>query len=524
MIGDQLIRDPGIAVFELVKNAYDADATRVTVTMAHADDGLSGCIIVEDDGTGMSFETVTGAWLEPGTDVRQRQREVDGYRTPLHGRLPLGEKGVGRFAVDKLGSSVRLITRVEGGREVVLEVDWDKLAAEHYLEDANVTVTERGPEFFNTGTGTRIEISRLRQRWDRRSVRALSRAMTSICSPFEGPDNFEAILIMDPDRGWLSGLLEVREIMELALFRARGVIAERTATFDYEFTPLPGMDRVHGRSVHRESTLQRSAARGDVPVLDISEFRIGDVRIELLIYDREPQVLALGVSDKTGLKEFLDQNGGVRVYRDGIRVYDYGEIGNDWLNLDAARVNVPTRRISNNIVIGAVSLDLDQSQDLVEKTNREGFVENEAYEALRQAVQYTVQQVAVERNIDKDRIRAAYSRSRERQPVLDSLDNLRNQLQRHQLLDDLGPGVDAVERDFIDMRDQLLTAAGAGLSLSVVIHEVDKAIADLNRALERNASIEQIRDLAEHLAELVTGLTFLTRRSGTRQEKASARW
>ena len=83
--------------------------TRVTVTMADADHRLNGRFIVEDDGSGMDFERVTGAWLGPGTDVRQRRREVDGYRTPLHGRLPLGEKGVGRVAVDKLGKHIPVL-------------------------------------------------------------------------------------------------------------------------------------------------------------------------------------------------------------------------------------------------------------------------------------------------------------------------------------------------------------------------------------------------------------------------------
>jgi hypothetical protein len=64
-----------------------------------------------------------------------------------------------------------------------------------------------------------------------------------------------------------------------------------------------------------------------------------------------------GIQDKRGFRNYLKDNGGVRVYRDAIRVYDYGEPGNDWLSLDLERVNLPTARISNNIVIGAISLD-----------------------------------------------------------------------------------------------------------------------------------------------------------------------
>jgi hypothetical protein len=432
-----------------------------------------------------------------------------------------GEKGVGRFAADKLGNQLHLVSRAEGREEVVLTLDWDKLADEHYLDEAKVMIAERHPEIFPTHTGTRIEIRGLREPWDRRSVRALSRSITSICSPFEGSGDFEASLTVRPHEDWLTGLLSAGEINELALFRASGKIDGRKVSFNYAFTPLPSMERVSPRSQSHTSALQAGGGARNASSLDLTRFRIGEVSFELLIFDREPQILALGVGDKLGLREYLDQNGGVRVYRDGIRIYDYGEPGNDWLGLDAARVNIPTRRVSNNIVIGAVSLDLRHSQDLIEKTNREGFVENAAYKALRQAVRYSVQQVAVERNIDKDRIRKAYA-SRQRQPVLDSLDDLRARLRRRQLLDEFAPQLDAVERDYVEMRDQLLTAAGAGLSLSVVVHEVDKAIADLNRALERDVSIDRLRQLSQHLAELVDGLTYLVRRSGARAESAAA--
>lgn len=521
MLGDQLIRDASIAVFELVKNAYDADATRAAVTLIDVEAPQTGVILVEDDGCGMDFDRVTDTWFEPGTDFRRQQREVERERTPLHGRLPLGEKGVGRFAADKLGSQLHLITRAADCAEVALTLDWDKLADERYLDEAKVTITERHPEVFTSHTGTRIEIRGLREPWNRRSVRALSRSITSICSPFGGPGDFEASLTVRPHESWLDGLLSAREISELALFQASGMIEGREISFTYTFTPLPSMDRVSPRTKFHTSRLQAGRDARNASPLDFNDFRIGSVSFEILIFDREPQVLALGVGDKLGLKEYLDQNGGVRVYRDGIRIYDYGEPGNDWLGLDAARVNVPARRISNNIVIGAVSLDLQRSQDLVEKTNREGFVENAAYQALREAVRYSVQQVAVERNIDKDRIRKAYT-SRQRRPVLDSLDDLRAKLRKRNLLSDFAPQLDAVERDYVEMRDQLLTAAGAGLSLSVVVHEVDKAIADLNRALERDVSIERLRQLSQHLAELVDGLTYLVRRSGSRTESASA--
>ena len=75
LLGDQLIRDPGVAVFELVKNAFDADSPNATVTMSRVDDPARGQILVEDSGVGMDAETVSAVWLEPGTDNRIKQKE-----------------------------------------------------------------------------------------------------------------------------------------------------------------------------------------------------------------------------------------------------------------------------------------------------------------------------------------------------------------------------------------------------------------------------------------------------------------
>ena len=98
---------------------------------------------------------------------------------------------------------------------------------------------------------------------------------------------------------------------------------------------------------------------------------------------------------------------------DGIRVYNYGEPGDDWLGLDLRRVNTPTRNISRNIIVGAVDLSLEDSEDLREKTNREGFVENGAYKRFRQLVLGALAVLEIERKIDKDNIRVLTAKGRD---------------------------------------------------------------------------------------------------------------
>jgi signal transduction histidine kinase len=515
LLGDQLIRDPEIGVFELVKNAYDADAPEAVVTMSHVTEPHRGAITIDDNGSGMDFETVINVWLEPGTDYRSRQR-AKGERTPKYHRLPLGEKGVGRFAAHKLGSKVRLVTRKRDRAEVIVDIDWSDFEHRQYLDEVQVNVHEREPELFKgRRTGTRIEITQLRNEWTRGMVRKLARSVNAICSPFEGEGDFKARLSL-PDHGtWLDGLLDVEKVLEYSLFRAKCEIRGKRLAYRYRFVPLPGM-KVEGRTRNNEVPLK---ARRD-EALDLTDHQIGPVHLDLYIFDRDRPVLELAVTDRQGLKEFLDEEGGVRVYRDGIRVYDYGEPGNDWLGLGGRRVNVPTRRISNNLVIGAASLKLDESHDLVEKTNREGFVENAAFDAFRDAVALAVQHIETERNIDKKRIRAVYSGPK-REPVLDDVTELRAIVEKRKLQEQFQPYLDRIEADFRDVRDRLLTGASAGLSLAIVIHELEKGVAELKEAVERENASPRVRKLAEHLAELTEGFAVLVRRSGFSKHKAS---
>jgi len=526
LLGDQLIRDPGVAVFELVKNAFDADSPSATVTMSRVEDQGRGQIIVEDSGSGMDPDTVAGVWLEPGTDYRIKQKER-GEPTPKFGRVPIGEKGVGRFAAHKLGNKVRLITRSAKSTEVLVEIDWENdFKQKQYLEEVEIRVVERTPEHF-TGrkTGTRLEITQLRDVWSRGMLRDLARAVSAISSPLGGVGDFKAKLVLEDHQEWLEGLLDVKDVLKYSLYQAKCLLKGSKLSYVYQFTPFPGMEkRVEPRKV------THSLALGDAKhTINLDHHNVGPVELKLYVFDQDAKVLKLGeVSDKKGLKEFLNESGGVRVYRGGIRVYDYGERGNDWLGLGGRRVNVPTKRLSNNLIVGAVTLDIKKSANLklnrglIEKTNREGFVENADYEAFRDAVVYALQSIEVERNIDKRRIRNAYSDPKLREPVLEDITELREIVEKKRLTGEIGPYLDRIETDFRTIRDRLLTSASAGLSLSVVIHEVEKGVAELLLAVEGDKATNRIRALAKHLAELIEGFGALVRRSGVGPERASS--
>jgi hypothetical protein len=138
ILGEHLISDHAVGMIELVKNAYDADATEVSVRLR---------------------------WLSPAEDHKEQEKRAN-QRTRL-GRLPIGEKGVGRFAVHQLGRTLEMVTRMAGGTEIAVEIDWDGFDRnDGYLDGIPVRVVERDPEVFTAEqTGTQLRISRSRSPW-----------------------------------------------------------------------------------------------------------------------------------------------------------------------------------------------------------------------------------------------------------------------------------------------------------------------------------------------------------------------
>lgn len=523
ILGDELIRDASLAVFELVKNAYDADATSCDVTLRNPEDVTKAEIVVRDNGCGMTAEIVRDVWLVIATDFRAEQRE-ERKRTEQFHRYPLGEKGLGRLAVHKLGRHITLITRSTGCPEVAVELDWEQLERVEDMSRIAITVTTREPEVFKgRAHGTCIEVRRLRETWDRAKARNLQRAVTSLCSPFHGPDDFKVKLSLVPHTDWLEGLLNPREVRKMALYHAEGWLEGKRLVYDYEFRPLPQMEanlqKREKRAAEHTLTLKRDRK---VEEIDLSANKIGRVRFEFNIFDLETDVLRLALDDVKGFKDYLRENGGIRIYRDGVRVFDFGEPGNDWLNLDGRRVNEPVGKISNRQILGVVLLDGETSGSLREKSNREGFIDNTAYQALKDALLCALVQIEADRRKDQKQVRLFYLRRGAARPVMEEIADLREALQERGLLSEMEPKLKTIEQQFHAFQDTMLRAAAPGLTFGTVIHEAEKLVKELVVVVKEEGDIQRMRVLVQQLAKLMDGLGGLLRRTGPTREKASA--
>ena len=527
LLGDELIGSARLAVFELVKNAYDADASEAVVTL-DLDAAPEPTITVVDDGGGMTLDVLRSVWLVPGDDYRQEQRRSD-RRTPRHGRLPLGEKGLGRFAVHKLGERIILTTRAYDADECVVDIDWDELIAKPYLDEAPVTIRLRSPEAFSSGTtGTRIEIRRLRETaWPRGEVRRLHNQITSICSPFREPDGFQVALHVPGREDWIADLPDANYIHDHAIWKFLFEFDGGRFDWTYEFCQVPGL-KLDPRVIDKSGEkLQLPSKLGDdrmekkVVADETTSEGIGPVTGMFYVYDRDREIRQR-LSNIQSLENYLDENGGVRVYRDGIRVYNYGERGDDWLGLDLRRVNVPTRRISRNIILGEIHLSLERSTGLIEKTNREGFVENDACDQLRRIVIGALAALEAERRIDKERIRQLTRKPGD--PAItrieEPIQRLRREIERQGMREKFEKYLIEIENQYQGMQETLLSAGMSGLNLAVIFHEVERGVRALHQAMSKGVDMESAVRQAQDLMRLLDGFATLLRRDSKRQHSA----
>lgn len=541
--GEDLIKNESIALLELVKNAYDACATVCTIDF-YTENGKLKSLTIDDDGFGMNKNIIKNVWLVIGTDFKHKKLEPN-----CCGRFPLGEKGIGRLGVHKLGHKIKLISKSnkrddntnQVSKEVELTIDWTTLDEAKKIEDFTISVHENeSPKYFTTNkTGTKIIIEELKSAWDRRQIREVYRNLTSLNSPFSGTNDSFKVKITS-NSNLFDGLPSFEDIKESGLYFGHCVLSnDRIEDFRYEFKPWSSLKKIDGRIVEinnlteedkclkgiNEIIDEKGKKKKEDYDIDLNESQIGKIEFDLIIYEMDAQIFNLVNSEKTSIKSYLKENGGIRVYRDDVRVYDYGEQANDWLGIDLKRVHRVGGNVSNNIILGSVKLKRAESFGLKEKTNREGFIENESYNIFVDAVDYVLSLIVRERNVDKARLTTLYKKYKVVEPVLSDLNEVieivENKVNDLETKKEIRKYLDRISEQYKDVKEVLIKSANAGLNLSVVIHEIEKQVAALVGYAQKGDK-EHIIDISENLERIVRGYSAMIRKSAVKETKLSS--
>src|ERR1700686_833058 len=342
--GRESIKDHTTAVLELVKNSYDAGAAIVEVqiwTGLFAEGGSH--IRIADDGIGMSSEDVANHWLRLGYSAKREEKF-----TP-RGRRRTGEKGVGRISAERLGAVLELRSQAAAKSPVGLRVNWNEFELPgrdldvievQELAIINFFVPQPSPwneknEMFGPApdpipnsikrAGTELLIRDLRQDWDEKDIQELRRLLSVLTSPFESVKDFQVRI--DNNVESACNCVVPSPLMASAAVEADFSLGpEGMVTGNITYRSPESRRRVKNRISVPFDQLVHPKPRSDAQTSPAKLLkRLGSVSTRLLFYPQRAETvrgLDLNLSD---LREFLQSNAGVRVYRDGIRVPPYGD-------------------------------------------------------------------------------------------------------------------------------------------------------------------------------------------------------
>ncbi|MEX1013855.1 MAG: sensor histidine kinase [Candidatus Paceibacterota bacterium] len=554
VLGEQLIASERVGILELVKNAFDAGAnnclvriekvpnlTKVPITLYKFGSYSGPIIVITDDGSGMTKEEIELGWLRPASTLKtnvkdqlKRDREkakkegklkafkriYEQAKKANNGRIPLGEKGVGRFACNRLGSKLIIKTKTqENEYEYILKIDWDDfnlLNGEHKdLDEVKVSLTRQPPsrDYGITKSGTQLIIYGGREgfKLTESEIKAINRTILKLNSPNPHPNS---------ESSQFNVLFECPQVKELdeeitwkkfdPVFTLSGIVDE-WGSFNYDYSFFPPYNIPLSPFNLKDKSLDLKTIESDKWLVNgeqSKEWRkpeCGAFFIHIDVWYRDKPWIG-STAEEREFKKYLENYGGISVYRDGINVHS-SEISteNDWLGLRQRQLK-QTYRISYYHMMGNIEIDQSSNVDLIDKTNREGMIKNQAFRDftnLVKAVTYFIENDYINKrneykvlsgdlvdnpkpliNFSKQsakiisNITSNYDLALDSYSLFENIKELGDVSQRHGRLVQLSKSLQNLEKNLKqieEVQEMLTEQAGFGLGIAVALHEITKS-------------------------------------------------
>ena len=489
LIGRELITDRITALFELVKNCYDANATRVDVVFenvsydnAVVDDTTKEVrvnpgskVVIEDNGYGMSFEDIRDKWMVIGT----ASKRTSPFSPRPFGRRCVGEKGIGRFAVDKLGDKVNIVTKKEeDDRWLNVEIDWNSYFNEVSPDEREhirlFTDIENKYDYLdrNEGSGvsgTKLIVSSVREFWSKDDISRFYKEANKIVSPYTLLNPPFKIYITAREYGWVEKPVEPDKI--------------DFATEEAEITYRDGI----------QETLYFDKDKGCIAKKDGPLRIFGGISLKIFYFDENAR--------RNYYRKYKDVNNridGIKIYRDGIIATPFAEAEanpdrkRDILGIDKRLWQDIFNRISTREIIGILDITKDGNPKIIDATNRQDFIDNREYRELKE---FILEQL---RAFEELKI---YKRELKRASVSDELKTAKENV------DTFAHSVNRVIETNPDLKKDLQPlveqATKAGTSVKKAIEEQKKAEKEYIRKENMYLSIMSLQEYAIHIAHAV---------------------
>lgn len=422
MLSEQLIKNEVVALTEIVKNAYDADSPWVKITFDNFDSNMVATkdsrIIIEDAGCGMSESTLQNDFINPASAHKKIKKEA-GNTTP-GGRIYQGEKGIGRFSLFKLGKKLTVITKTESDikarrLEVDLSVYEDEFIKEnneqYKLSEITLDYNENDDTDFTKeifldnrlrkrlNKGTIIIVESLNDSWGKIKFDRLQSDLFSLIGNVYG----EGFSIYFYEDNSFVPTLEITEkktldniIKQKAVLNVEGKYDEQAKRYNFTVNGKEKSVELSDKTVSGLSLckdFEKSIKERNLTMKDYIT-SCGDFKFRFYVFDPDKKSARSKYKMSPEDWEIVKKNR-VFLYRDGIRVFPYGSVQDDWLQVDTIRgTKRASAMFSNDQVVGYVDISHQDNPKLKDKTNREGLLEvGEAYSDFLSIIQIFLQHI-----------------------------------------------------------------------------------------------------------------------------------
>lgn len=487
-LGYELVGRAETAVSELIKNSYDADATIVDVDFIEPFH-KGGILIISDNGIGMTEEQLINGFMRiSSTDKLHNPTSLKFKRTKA------GKKGIGRFAAQRLGEQLTIVTQTQAADFAIkLTIDWNQ-----YLVDNDLTSITFPLEIIDKEKteGTTLIIHNLREKWTDSAITRIYRYVLDLFQPdYLSERSKTNNLAVQNEKSFKVNFYQVVKS------ERKSFLNEQISIFDKSLAVFEGFINknhcgiisVKSESLNLNDTIEIKHTEDNKEFMQLSDVYF---KIHYFIYNRT-QYYKNGISniDLNKIQELSKTASGVRLYRNGFRVLPYGEATDDWTHVDrrwsseSGRVNVP---LSNKNLFGFVEI-IDPNGTIFEETaSREGLIENESFRELSDFIDKSL--VAARGRI-VERITTFKSKfdvenmtqesEKKNQTTQEMFETLKSILDEHvkqrgheintsNRINDAKTGHEIIDKlaDLIEEAGMLRVLAGLGLTIGEFTHEI----------------------------------------------------
>jgi len=376
-LGKELVGRHETAVSELIKNSFDADSTEVKLTFENALRS-GGSLLIEDNGHGMTREQLINGFMRLSSADK-----IHNPISPKFNRTRAGKKGIGRFATQRLGEVLTIITQTSNLNEAIrITIKWNSFETDKDLATISSKI-EIVPKVKDEGTILIIE--NLREGWSDAMIKRVYRYTSDLLQPFPLSKNSIEDTRKSIDPGFKSSYFRKEEGV---IFR---IIDEEEAFLNHALAEIEGYVLEDGQGCW---SLKSEKLNFPEEIFEIGsdkenkESRFEHIKgVHFKCYYFIYETSLLPTQTMTFIRNVANERGGIRLYRNGFRVLPYGEKGNDWMGLDeSTRRRVVLAPHQNISFFGFVEVSGDSANMFDETSSREGVIENDAFHELTEFV------------------------------------------------------------------------------------------------------------------------------------------